>query len=85
MLGWKKKKKMSEDSGEEERQLDRKHTEGSLDELTELDAEDSDVVEWVVLGVEMITLADLGVRGISCALIAVVPDEEGTTNFSGMK
>jgi hypothetical protein len=77
MLAWK--------SEDEERQLDRKHTEGPSDELTELDAEDEDVVEWVVLGVEMITLADLGVRGMSCALTAVVPVEEGMINFSGMK
>jgi len=82
MLAWKKKK--SEDEGREG-SWNRKHTEGSSDDLAELDAEDEDVVEWVVLGVETITFADLGVRGTSCTSIAVVPDEGGIINFSGRK
>jgi hypothetical protein len=53
--------------------------------LAELDAEDEDAVEWEVLGVETTTLADLGVRGMSCARMAAVPDEEGMMNFSGRK
>jgi len=80
------KKRKSEDSGRGGTgSWNRKHTEGSSDDLTELDVEDEDVVEWVVLGVETITFADLGVRGMSCTLIAVVPDEGGIMNFSGRK
>jgi len=80
-------KDKSEDSGRGgEGSWNRKHTEGSSDDdLAELDAEDEDVVEWVVLGVETITFADLGVRGMSCAPIAVVLDDEGMMNFSGRK
>jgi hypothetical protein len=65
-------------------QLGSKRTEGSSDDFAGLDIEEEHAVE-LVLGVEIITLADLGVRGMSCALIAAVVDGQGTTNSSGRK
>ena len=61
-----------------------KHTDGPSDDFVGLDVEDENAVEQV-LGVEIITLADLGVRGMSFSPLAAVPDEEGMTNFSGRK
>ena len=49
-----------------------------------LDVEDEDAVVRV-LGVEITTLVDLGVCGMSCTPMAVVADEQGMMNFSGRK
>jgi hypothetical protein len=67
-------------------QLGSKRTEESSDDFPGLDVEEPEenAVE-LVLGVEIITLADLGVRGMSCALIAAVADGQGMTNSSGRK
>jgi hypothetical protein len=61
-----------------------KRTDGSSGDFVGLDVEDENAVEQV-LGVENITLADLGVRGMSFSPLAAAPDEEGMTNFSGRK
>jgi hypothetical protein len=63
----------------------KRRTEGSAVDFAGLDVVEDEYVVERVLGAEIITFEDLGVRGTSDSPIATESDEQGITNFSGRK